>query len=200
MSTVFLVCVVLGATILLAQIVLTALGLGGGSHLEGAHLEAPDAADGHGGFGELAHGLDLLSVRSLSAGVAIFGAAGLALARVVPPLLAVPLALFPGLLAAAGTAYLTRQMLRLESSGSLLLEGTVGQEGSVYLTIPAASAGSERHGLVHLNLQGRTVELRAVTSESCELPTGSPVVVISVAEGGETVEVVLPSTLEGKSP
>jgi len=43
------------------------------------------------------------------------------------------------------------------------------------------------------------VELRAVTRDSQDLPTGAPVVVISVQDDGETVEVVPPSTLEGPS-
>jgi hypothetical protein len=179
MENIFLVCLGLGGLVLVGQLALGLLGLGGG-------LLDVDA-------GALGEGLDLLSVRALSAGVALFGVGGLgALSLGLPPLLAAAAALVPGFGGAAGTAYLTRQLLRLESDGSLRLENAVGVPGTVYLPI---RPGPDGGGLVHLPLQGRTVELRAVSRETEPIPVGADVIIVAVVDGG-TVEVMPTSSLE----
>lgn len=185
MTTLFLACAGLGASILLVQIVLGLFGiehgadsLGGSAHLGGS---------------DMGEGLALLSVRSLSAGVAFFGLGGLAAMAVgIPGLLAVVVALVPGVAALLGTAVLMRQILRLESSGSLSLERAVGEPATVYLNIPGAEQGA---GKVHLALQGRTVELQAVTPGAKPIARGQPVVVVAVVDS-DTVEVVPTSIVE----
>jgi hypothetical protein len=179
MQDVFLLCLALGAIVLVVQIALDLFG-GGHSHDMGG--------DGPG------DGLDLLSVRSLSAAGVLFGAVGLWLRALgLPLLLTMPLALLAGAGAALLSAVLTRQMLRLESSGSLRLENAVGQPGTVYLTIPPRRQG---FGRVQFALQGRTVELRAVADESSAIPTGAAVIVVSVVDG-DTVEVMSTPQIEG---
>jgi len=89
------------------------------------------------------------------------------------------------------TAWLTRQVRRLESDGSIVVERAVGTAGTVYLTVPPGESGV---GRVQLALQGRTVELRAVTRERSPIPTGSPVVVVGIVDG-DTVEVIPTSTM-----
>lgn len=227
MQTLFVACLLVGAAVLALQIVLSFVGLDtDASGIDAPHLDAPaldagavdmghadagafhagDPAAGHGAgaHGGALEGLDLLTVRSLSAGIAMYGAAGLGLSSLMAPVLAALAAVAPGFAAAAGTAWLTRALMAVESDGSLRLDGAVGRDATVYLTVPGASLGSEagpeRSGLVHVSLQGRTVELRAVTREGLDLPTGSPVVVIAVGEDGETVEVVPPSILEDTVP
>ena len=179
MQDVYLVCLVLGALVLVVQIALDLFGVG----------------HGHGG-GDLASsdGLDLLSVRTFSAGAMLFGAIGVWLhSHDFPGLLILPGALVAGLGAAISTAYITRQLLRLESSGSLRLENAVGQPATVYLPIPARRQGV---GRVQFTLQGRTVELRAVSDENHVLPTGAAVIVVSILDN-DTVEVTLTPQLEG---
>jgi hypothetical protein len=178
METVFLVCVVLGVLTLLLQI---GAGLAGLDH---------QGVDGHG----LEEGLGLLSIRSLAAGVAAFGAVGLWAAGSFPALIATVLAAPAGLLGMVATAYLTRTMLRLQSDGSLDLDEAVGAIGEVYLPVPGAGNGT---GLVHIPLRERNVELRARTSELEALPRGSSVLVISVDAEQETVEVVATSKVKG---
>jgi hypothetical protein len=72
MTTFFVVCAALGGGVLVVQLLLGLLGVvdAGGDM---------DAGGGHdGGHGHIAaEGLDLLSVRALSAGVAFFGLGGL---------------------------------------------------------------------------------------------------------------------------
>ena len=126
----------------------------------------------------------------------MFGAAGLGLQPFMSPGFAVALALVPGFLAALATAWLMRKMLGMQTSGTLQLGGAVGVNAKVYLTIPATSVANDDYGLVHLKLQGRTAELRAVTREPKALASGSEVVVISVDEETEIVEVVPASTFK----
>jgi hypothetical protein len=188
MQSLFLVCLAVGGVVLALQMALALLGLGE----DALHVGHHDV----GGSG-VHDGLDLLSVRSLAAALAVFGAVGLWLSGWMPGWLAAGAATLPAFLAAAGTAYLMRMMVRMESDGSLRLEEAVGATGQVYLTIPPEQGGT---GLVQFALQGRSVELRALTREKDPLPTGSSVLVISVDAETETVEVVSTSNVEGLLP
>ena len=177
MTLLFLACAALGACVLIVQIIMGAFGL---DHL-------PDVET------EIGEGLELLSVRAIAAGVAFFGLAGLgALGVGLGGALAVVLALAAGLVALGATAYLTRQVLALESDGTLRIEGAVGSPATVYLPVPAADAGA---GKVQLALQGRTVELLAVTREKQPLPRGTQVIVVSIVDS-DTVEVLPSSSIE----
>src|SRR5687768_6817992 len=106
MQDVFLLCLILGAVVLGLQIVLGLLGMSHDLDMGGLHHGAEDGAD-------------LLSVRTVSAGTLLFGAVGLWADSALPSLIALPMAVGAGIAAAVGTAYLTRQILRLESDGSL---------------------------------------------------------------------------------
>jgi hypothetical protein len=196
MALLFQACVVLGGVVLLLQVLVSLFGLGG-NDLE---VHAPPDVQGieGGPVGEVgaSDALSLLSVRAISAGTAVFGASGLALLRLVPGWLAALVSIAPALLVATLVAWLTRMMLRMETSGSLRLQDAVGQSATVYLTIPPASSDAEAHGLIQLTLQGRSVELRAVTREPVPLKAGSSVVVLAVSESGEVAEVIPSSTFE----
>lgn len=185
MTTFFLVCAALGGGVLVVQLLLGLLGVvdAGGD---------VDAGDGHdGGHGHLAsEGLDLMSVRALSAGVAFFGLGGLAgLATPLGLLAAIPLALIAGTAAMFGTAVAMRWMLGFDDDGTVSIHGAVGATGTVYLTIPGERKGA---GKVTLTLQNRIVEYQAVTSDA-PLPTGAPIMVVDVV-GPDTVHVVADPT------
>ncbi|MQA89959.1 MAG: hypothetical protein GEU90_06970 [Gemmatimonas sp.] len=185
MTTLFLACAGLGASVLVLQILLSAVGLDHGHSSLDVGL--------HGGDAGLDEGLSLLSVRSVAAGVAFFGLGGLAAMAIgLAGPIAVLVALLPGVAALAGTAVLMRQLVRLESSGTIRIERAVGAAGTVYLTIPG---GHDGPGKVHLTLQGRTVELQAVSPDGSPIPTGAPVVVVSVIDS-DTVEVIPTSLIE----
>lgn len=179
MQNAFLLCLALGAGVLVVQIIMDLVG--GGMEADVGSASAGD-------------GLDLLSVRSLSAGTVLFGAIGLWLDGSGLPLpLTFIAALVAGAGAAVGTAFLTRQLMKLESSGTLQLDDAVGQAATVYLPVPAHREG---FGLVQFTLQGRTVELRAIADEATAIPTGTAVVVVSVMEN-DTVEVTPTPLIEG---
>jgi hypothetical protein len=102
-----------------------------------------------------------------------------------PGVLALPAAVAAGGASAALVAVAQRQLKRLERDGTVRLENAVGEPATVYLSIPGGTAAP---GKIHLALQGRTVELRAVSHEA--LPTGAEVVVVDVLDD-DTVEVAL---------
>lgn len=172
MNTFFITCALTGSAILLLQLVLGAAGM------------ADDAAvdPGHGAAG----GLDLLSVRALSAALAAFGIGGvLGMRTPLGAIAGLILGSILGAAAALGVAWIMRSMLRLESDGSLHLENAIGATAQVYLGIPAMREGA---GKVHVGVQGRTVEVTAVTSHDAPLLTGTNVIVIDVI-GSDVVEV-----------
>jgi hypothetical protein len=171
-TTLYLWCAIVGGIVLLFQLVAGFVG-----------LEYGHAHDGH--FGDAAgEGLNLLSVRSIAAGVAFFGIVGLATAALGPVVASVS-AVGAGAAAMVGVAAIIKTFGRLERDATLSLGSAIGSTGSVYLSIPARREGA---GKVHLTVQGRLVECRAVTDEG-ELATGTPVLVIDLDQS-DTVVVV----------
>jgi hypothetical protein len=171
-STIFWVCALVGGGFVLLQALLGLLGLG-------AHeLDLDHDGEVHAG-----DALNLLSVRAIAAGLCFFGLTGLAAGEWgLGGALALPLALVAGLAAALAVALAMRAMRGMETDGAVRPEGAVGRPATVYLSIPGGPASP---GKVHLFLQGRTVEMKAVSRDP--LPTGAPVIV---------VDVVSPDTLE----
>ncbi len=198
MTTLFLTCLAVGGVVLVAQLVLSLVGIGADGG-EGEHGFAKELGHGpahapghHGGGADALMGLHLFSVRSISAAVAFFGVGGLAARALgVPTPFAALVGLVTGMAASVATAAAMRAMLRLERDGTVRLAGAVGASATVYVPIPGAGGGA---GKVLLTLQGRTVECQAVTSDSRVLPTGTSVTVVDVP-AGDLVEVVpTPST------
>lgn len=176
MFILFLAVGSLGAAVLILQIVLSLFGLDYETGIEA----------------ELSEALDLLSVRALSAAAAMFGLGGIAGLQIgLPGAVALVLGLIAGTAMAVATAWLTRSMLRLETTGSLQLENAVGRAGTIHLSVPAALAGA---GRVQFELQGRTLELKAVSQEG-PIPVGTPVTIVGLVDG-DTVEVMPTPTLE----
>jgi hypothetical protein len=166
----FWVCAFAGGGFILLQSLLGLIGL-----------------DDHGNDHSATHagdGLNLLSLRSIAAGLTFFGLTGLtALEWGFPRVLAVPTAAVAGVGVATGVALVMRGMRRMESDGVVRVEGAIGHPATVYLSIPG---GRGAPGKVHLVLQGRTVEYRAVSRDP--LPTGAAVVVVDVIDP-DTLEV-----------
>ena len=188
MTTLFLACAALGGGLLVLQLILSLVGAGDGH--DGGHLHV-----GH----DVEAGLQLVSVRTLSAGVAFFGVGGLAgLSLAGHSALGVALALLVGaalgFAAMVGVAAAMRAMLRFEDDGTVRIERAVGISGDVYLTIPADRAGV---GKVHVAVQNRIVEYQALTPHDAPLATGARILVVDVV-GPDTV-VVVPDPLTTSS-
>jgi len=197
METVYLVCFLVGATVMVCQFLLSLVGIGGHHDLGDSHDVAgheahagpgDDTHDGHhGSHHETVSSwfVSLLTIRTLVAALTFFGLAGLAGTQEWGDGPATRLlALAAGAGAMVLVAALMRALNRLRAEGTVRMDRAVGKPGTVYLPIPGQKAGT---GKVLLNLQNRTVECQAITANQ-ELPTGAPVVVVAVLSP-DTVEV-----------
>lgn len=196
MTYVFIVCAAIGGTILVAQVAMTLIGLGG--HAFDLDLSSDIGHDFGGDFHvDHAGGVDhagaehtnhtgqhgstwlfgIISFRTVVAALAFFGLAGLA-AQSADASLPTVLMVSVGAGAAAMFAvfWMMRGLQTLRSEGTVRIQGAVGQHGNVYLRVPANHSGS---GKVQFSLQNRTMEYLAVTAGP-EIPTGAKVVVVGV--------------------
>jgi hypothetical protein len=188
-TTFFLTCALVGGVLLLAQLVFGSLGA---EHDTATHDGALPYL--HHSALEAGSGLQLFSVRAVSAAVAFFGIGGLgaiSLGTATP--LAVIAAVFLGALGMFGVAVSMRAMLGLQRDATLDIRNAMGKVGTVYVPVPGALGGV---GKVTLAVQGRTVEYQAVTLEGSVLPTGAPVVVVGIRDD-DTLEVLLLSSVDG---
>ncbi len=157
MATFFLTLLVLGAGVVAIQFVLGLFGVGDDFDT--------DASDG----------LDLFTVRAVSAAAAGFGGTGLGLMQWgVPGLLALPIAFVVGLATAYGIAVLMQKMRQLDVDKSFQIGMTVGVPAQVALPIPGDRSGV---GKVHLTAHSRFLELAAMTAEEA-IPSGTQVWVL----------------------
>ncbi len=197
METIFTVCAVVGGTLLACQFVLSLLGFGDhhdvgghdfhvGDHAVGGH----DGHDGHTGghdHDESSWFAGVLTFRTITAALTVFGLAGLAGHHEgLAPAQCLALAVGAGAAAMLLVVTLMRTLYKLRADGTVRIDRAVGKTGTVYLPVPALRAGA---GKVLLNLQNRTVEYQAVTSQDT-LPAGAKIRVVAVVSS-DTVEVVL---------
>lgn len=201
MGVFFLLCAVIGGTILICQFVLTLVGLGGEHGLDFGHDAGHDFAgdsgsdagsqdaDGNGHDSAHAHGSSWLfaavSFRTLVAAITFFGLIGSAARSAEqPPGVQVVLALAAGLGAMYGVHWLIRSISRLGEDATLRVKSALGQEGTVYVPIAGEKAAA---GKIQLKMQNRLVEYAAITSFPERLATGTKVRVVAIA--GNTLEV-----------
>jgi membrane protein implicated in regulation of membrane protease activity len=204
MAMLFMLCAVVGGTILVCQFLLTVVGLGGDHGVDYSHDLAHDfsADSGHDAHAGGAHAADdggqhaahshssswlfaVISFRTLVAAVTFFGLVGLA-ARSFEQGVGVQLllAVAAGIGAMYGVHWLIRTISRLGEDGTMRVKTAVGQEGTVYIPIAGSRAQA---GKIQLRLQNRIVEYEAVTSTPERLATGTKVRVVGLA--GNVLEV-----------
>jgi hypothetical protein len=177
----YFLCAVFGGALVLLQFLLMLLGFDG-SDDSGDYGNA----DGHSATGDI---FKVLSLRTLTAGIAFFGFGGLAgLTAELKPSMSVLIAIISGLTAMYIVYFLYQSAARLKEDGSLTNETLVGSTGSVYVRIPPAKSGI---GKVLICQQGRTIEYEALTAGD-ELKATTPIVVVGIVSS-TTVEVAQPS-------
>jgi hypothetical protein len=193
MATLFMICAVIGVTVMVCQFALTLLGITDidDFDLPEVHTDADVAAvDGHAHAAQ--HGpnwlFGVISFRTVVAALAFFGLSGLAAqsAGLQPAWVPLLIALAAGWAAMYAVHWMMRTLFRMRSEGTARIEYSVGKAGAVYLRIPANRSGT---GKITLNLQNRTMEYLAVTAGEA-IPTGANIVVVGVI-GPDTVEVEL---------
>lgn len=178
METAFLVCAILGGTLMLCQFIAGLVGFGA-DHDIGHDTDHDTGGDDGNWF------LGMLSIRAVTSAVMFFGLGGLtALSYGAEEPTAFVLALLAGFAALYAVAMAMKALAGLKADGTARVERSVGRAGTVYLRIPAAKSGS---GKVQLMLQNRTVEYQAMTHGG-ELATGTPIKVVAVINS-DTVEV-----------
>lgn len=173
---VFLTCAVVGSVVFLIWLVL---------QFVGADLDLDADADGVDfGAGEASGEADasftLLSFQGLSAFFTIFGFVGLSSHREaqLSPFVALAIAMAAGLAMSFVVNRLFRMFTSLQSSGTIDMRSAVGQDGSVYLTIPEGGEGK-----VQLTIQGRFRVVPAVADSRERLETGRRIKVVRVDDG-----------------
>ena len=178
MITVYTVCAIAGAVLLIGQLLLTLTGLDseGADVVEvGDDLEMGDEyVDTHSlstwFFG-------VLTFRSIVAAVAFFGLGGrIGDAFGLPGILTFSFAVAVGLVAMVIVGWIMQTLYNLRSEGNIRIQNCIGSNGSVYLTVPGNGEGV---GKVTVSVQERSVEYAAVTSGET-LSTGSRVVVTGI--------------------
>ena len=148
MVTIYLVCAVLGGTVLVCQFVLTLVGIGGeaaddfgdaGGDAVGDDVGDDFADDGHGSswfFG-------VLSFRTLVAALTFFGLVGMATSSSeISPGVSLGAAVAAGLAAMYAVHWMMLALHRLQGEGTVRVERAVGKTGTVYLTIPGGKSGT----------------------------------------------------------
>lgn len=181
---IYLVCAVVGGTLLVLQTVLMAVGGHHGGDFGHDGDVGGGASDAHGAEHDAGF-VKWLSLKTIVACLTFFGLAGLAANQAgAPSALGLGIALLAGTAAIVFVALLMAGLGRLQSKGNLDLQNAVGVTCKVYLRVPPARSGV---GKVTLELQGRFVEAEAVTA-GAEIPTGAAVRVVAVA-GPLTLEV-----------
>lgn len=182
-DTVFLASALLGGGVFAVRTLMQFLGVGGDEHA-GADLDDVHA-DADAGF-------RLLSLQGMSAFLMMFGLVGLALVRQsgVQETIALALATAAGLAAVWVIGKLFALMGTLRSSGTISMYSAVGEEGTIYLSVPRDGIGK-----VQVVVQGRLSILDARADDGADIPTGARVRVVGVSRG----DLLLVQAIESKS-
>lgn len=176
LDLIFVLCAAIGASLFAIRLLLLIFG----GFADMVHIDVGDV-------GDLDHhdgGMQFLSLHGISAFLLMFGIVGLAMrwdgwsafASTVGGFLA-------GMLAVAVSAKLFQLALRLQSSGNIGTDETVGEQGTVYLRIPA-----EGRGKVQVTVRGHLREYEAFSEGKEEIATGSPIQVVG-SVGGDVLVV-----------
>lgn len=177
---VYLVCAIVGGALFIIRIILQFIGADhGGVDVQGdVDFSGDIHADSDLGF-------TILSFQGITAFLMMFGLVGLFAQTGLKAgaLLSIPAATAAGLAAAWLQAKLLQVMLQLQSSGTIDIKNAVGQDGTVYLTIPAGGSGK-----VHVTVQNRLQEFEAVSQDGQEIKTGEKIRVVFLKGDSLVVE------------
>ena len=181
--------------VLILQTILTLVGLGNDNDGDGIDSDGDGNVDmslsehemlheqGHDGHdhGEGMDGIRLFTLRSVIAFFSLGGWFGIFLNDTgASEVVAILGAVAVGTAGAVLIALFMKLAMRLQDKGNIVLENAIGKEATVYLTIPA---NMERTGKIMMELQGRFMELEALTKCEEALKTGKIVKVIGVISG-----------------
>ena len=187
LEQVYLMCAIFGGGLFILRTILMLAGIGGADtdadtdsgdfDHDHSHLDDID----HGDHGDHDAGLKLLTIQGITAFVMMFGLTGFAFSRssilgsIMTAVIGVLVGLFAMWLIAKGFAL----MRSLQSTGTMRISDAMGEEGTVYLTIPAEGTGK-----IQVTISGRLMVMDAVSQDKVELKTGERVCVSEITSGG----------------
>jgi membrane protein implicated in regulation of membrane protease activity len=179
----FLICAVIGGLFVLIRFIVMMVGLDHG--VDGDIGDGAHNFDGHHADSDV--GFKLLSLQGITSFLLMFGLVGMALYHDsrVGTLISMAGAVAAGLVSVWIIAKMFSLVIKLQSSGTISIDSTVGAQGKVYLTIPANGSGR-----VLINVHNSLREYDAVTQDKRELATGIPVRVVWVDGNVLVVEAI----------
>ena len=177
MEHVYWIIATASSVLLLVQLVL--------AFISGIEFDSSDMVAHHGGDINLPH-FQLLTIRNVVAFFVVFGWSGLAMIHANASLpLTIVVSFVCGLVIMVLMAAMFLGLSRLQSTGTLDVSKAKGEQAKVYLTIPAARKGV---GKVTVVIQGKNVEMDALTDNAEPILTGSLVTVKDVINKQVIVE------------
>ncbi len=122
-------------------------------------------------------GLKILTIRGILAFLSMGSWTTLLFIDIVHPLIATLIGLVVGFISAYLLALALKQAMKLESSGNIDYRKAIGKEAIVYLRVPKENGGK---GKVNLVLDGRFVEIQAITKGSEDLKVNQEVKIVGL--------------------
>lgn len=180
LEKVYLACALGGGLLFLIRIGMQMFGSDSDMHHDADLSGAHDAHHGVSTDGTF----KLFSLQALTAFFVIFGLVGLAASREtnIPPIATVIVAFLAGTIMMVGVALLLSFLLGFQSSGTLEMNRAIGQQGTIYMQIPANGTGK-----VQVSVQNRLQTLEAIAEDKQAIATGERVEVTSVVSGNVLV-------------
>ena len=178
------VCIALPATVLMVvQIVLMLVGLGGESDVDSdVDTDADASFDNDVSGVDSADILSFFSFRGIVAMLAVMGWMAVALIDTALPMwAAIGISFLCGLAVLVLTGYAMKALSKLQSSGNINVANTVGKVAQVYIPIPPKCTAT---GKVTVTVQEKFSEFTAITKHDKTIKTGTYVRVVAVDEAG----------------
>jgi hypothetical protein len=144
-----------------------------------------DLAAHHGGDVDVPH-FQLMTIRNIVAFFAVFSWVGLALHHAgCSNVITIGVSFVSGLAMMVLLALMFLGLSKLQTSGTLDVKKAKGQPAETYLTIPPARKST---GKIEVVIQGKKVEMDAVTDDPVSIATGTSVKIIDVVNNQAIVE------------
>ena len=171
LQLIFTGCAIAGGSLFLIRLAIQLMGFSADTDADAA--DTLDSTEADSSF-------RVLSLLGITAFLMMFGLAGRAMLESRPDsaLLALAIGLLAGIASLWLMGWLFKGMRSLQSSGTANFAKAVGQEGSVYLTIPQNDVGK-----VQVAFHGRLNVLDARAANGQALPTGTRVKVVRIVNG-----------------
>jgi len=169
----FLICAIIGGIFVIIRFIMMLVGMDHGT--DGDFDAGGQDFDGHHADSDV--GFKLLSLQGITSFLMMFGLVGMALysQSKMGILISMIGATAAGLASVWIIAKMFSMVIRLQSSGTIPIDSTVGSHGQVYLTIPENGSGR-----VLVKVRNSLREYDAISHDNHKIATGAPIRVVWV--------------------